>query len=94
MRSHAFFLPTFVVKLTPDADVFTDADRERFKDPEYYKFFRHELESDLNVSDLFIHMNAGTCLFSAVCSCHNSTGIGNASGCDRRFQGYYDQQTS
>lgn len=27
---------------------FTDADREAFKDPAYYKTFRHELESDLN----------------------------------------------
>ncbi|THH13673.1 hypothetical protein EW146_g6563, partial [Bondarzewia mesenterica] len=32
--------------------IFTDADRERFKDPDYYKYFRHELESDLNASIL------------------------------------------
>lgn len=32
------------------ADVFSDAEKEAFKDPKYYKPFRHELESDLNVS--------------------------------------------
>jgi hypothetical protein len=31
-------------------DSFTDVDKEAFKDPAYYKTFRHELESDLNVS--------------------------------------------
>ncbi|KZT66595.1 FAD/NAD(P)-binding domain-containing protein [Daedalea quercina L-15889] len=34
----------------PEAEnyVFTEADKERFKDTTYYKQFRHELESDLN----------------------------------------------
>lgn len=29
---------------------FTQEDLDRFKDPEYYKQFRHDLEHDLNVS--------------------------------------------
>ena len=37
------------VTLTAPIDVFSEEDKERFKDPEYYKQFRHELESDLNV---------------------------------------------
>lgn len=31
------------------SDAFTDQDKERFKDPEYYKEFRHEIDNDLNV---------------------------------------------
>jgi hypothetical protein len=30
-------------------DVFSDADRERFKDPVVYKQFRHELEMEMTV---------------------------------------------
>ena len=31
------------------ADVFTDEDKRKFENPEYYKQFRRELESELNV---------------------------------------------
>ena len=31
------------------ADAFSDADRERFKDPVAYKQFRHELEMEMTV---------------------------------------------
>lgn len=31
------------------ADVFTDEEKEKFKDPEYYRKFRHALEDELNV---------------------------------------------
>ncbi|KAH9830110.1 FAD/NAD-binding domain-containing protein [Rhodofomes roseus] len=39
-----------LIKRDPDVEnyVFTDEDKERFRDPEYYKQFRHELEADLN----------------------------------------------
>ena len=30
-------------------DSFSEEDKRRFKDPEYYKRFRHEIENDLNV---------------------------------------------
>ena len=33
----------------PVADAFTDEDKRTFADPEYYKNFRRELESELNV---------------------------------------------
>ncbi|KAJ3480196.1 hypothetical protein NLI96_g8512 [Meripilus lineatus] len=33
---------------TGDNYAFTDQDKERFKDPEYYKEFRHEIDNDLN----------------------------------------------
>lgn len=32
-------------------DTFTDEDKARFADPEYYKRFRHALDTELNVSD-------------------------------------------
>ena len=38
--------------------MFSEEDKERFKDPEYYKQFRHELESDLNVGSLVLIANA------------------------------------
>jgi hypothetical protein len=31
-------------------DTFTDEQREKFKDPEYYREFRHAVEHDINVS--------------------------------------------
>lgn len=39
-----------LLKRDPDAQnyVFTDEDKAAFRDPEFYKHFRHELEADLN----------------------------------------------
>ena len=48
--------PSTLRRLTQAAliDVFSEEDKERFRDPEYYKQFRHELESDLNVGSLLL----------------------------------------
>ena len=35
-------------------DIFTEEEKEAFKDPVYYKQFRQALESELNVRRLFI----------------------------------------
>jgi len=37
------------ISLTHLSDVFSDADRERFKDPVIYKQLRHELEMEMTV---------------------------------------------
>lgn len=43
----ATLVETAINLIHPDA--FTDEDKRKFEDPEYYKQFRKELESDLNV---------------------------------------------
>ncbi|KAI3621856.1 flavin-binding [Moniliophthora roreri] len=57
VRGKTWISPTFVREIldrlsdtsgTSDNYTFTEADKARFKDPEYYRKFRQELESDLN----------------------------------------------
>lgn len=49
-------------------DVFTKEDKEAFKDPVFYKEFRHELESELNVNYISCHVLFSIlhCLLQAV----------------------------
>lgn len=51
-KFHWLSIRLFIVLTLHLSDVFTEEEKEKFKDPEYYKEFRHALEDDLNVSVL------------------------------------------
>ena len=47
-RSYYVLLQVTILR-TVHVDVFTDEEKEKFKDPEFYRKFRHALEDELNV---------------------------------------------
>jgi hypothetical protein len=76
-------------------DTFTDAEKEAFKHQDYYKTFRHELESDLNVShSKFIVFSIIQWQFEAVCALGRYQGKCNATERSQRVQGEHVEQIS
>lgn len=55
VRNHTFLLAFNTAHTGYDTAVaFTKEDLDSFKDPVYYKQFRHDLEADLNVSPITV----------------------------------------